>query len=138
ADAVTELAARVPVPAPTAAATLATWVGDLGSEDFLTREAAAKALDKVAGEAAPLLRAAAEKSPSAEVRKAAAELLGRAEAPPTRPDDLKVLRAAEVLEQLGTPAARALLEKWAAGPAGRRATAEAKAALERLKEAGAR
>ncbi len=133
ADAVKQIGDRVTVPTATPAATLAKYVADLESEDFATREAATTALDKIGGEAAPALHAAAVKSTSAEVRKVANELLGKLEAPAAKPDDLKVLRVVEVLERLDTAESRALLEKWAGGPAGHRATAEAAAALDRLR-----
>lgn len=133
AEAAKEAAARVTPPAPTPEAKLKRWVADLDSEDFQAREAAAAALAPVAGEAAPLLREAAAKSTSAEVRKLATELLGRLDTPPTKADDLRGLRAVEVLEGLGTPESRAVLEKWAGGPAGHRLVTEAAAALTRLK-----
>jgi hypothetical protein len=84
------------------------------------------------GEVSALLKQAAEKSASPEVRKLTSELLGKIEALATRSEDLKLLRAVEVLENLGTSEARAQLVKWAAGPAGHRMTVEA-AALARLK-----
>ena len=110
-------------------------VADLGSEDYATREAAGAALEGVGGEAIPVLREAVARSASAEVRKRANELIETAAAPAARPDELRAVRAVEVLEGLRTPGARALLEKWASGPKGRRTTAEAAAALARLKAA---
>jgi WD40 repeat protein len=134
-EAVKQAGERVSAPAAVPAAKLAQLVDDLGSEDFTTRESAMKELDRVGGEAVPLLKTAVAKSSSPEVRKLAAELLGRLDAPAVRPDDLKVLRAVEALEHIGTPAARALLEKWAAGPSGHRLTTESVAAVGRLKGA---
>ncbi len=136
AEAVKQTGERMPAPAAVPAAALAQHVADLGSDDFPTREAAVKALEKVGGEASALLKQAVEKSPGAEVRKLAAELLGKIDAPAARPDDLKVLRAVEAMENLGTPEARAQLEKWAAGPAGHRVTLEAATALARVKATG--
>ncbi len=136
AEAVKQLGERMPAPTPVPAATLVQHVTDLGSDEFQTREAAMKALEKVGGEASALLKEAVEKSPSPEVRKSATELLGKIDAPVARPDDLKVLRAVEAMENLGTPEARALLEKWAAGPAGHRITVEATTALARVKVSG--
>ena len=132
-EAVKQVGSRIPVPAALPAATLAQYVADLESDEFPTRERAVKALAQIGGEAGPLLKQAAENSPSAEVRKRATELLIQIDAPAARPDDLYVLRAVEVMEQLGTPQAREQLEKWAAGPSGRRVTVEATAALARLK-----
>ena len=136
AEAVKQTGERMPAPAAVPAASLAQHVADLGSDDFPTREAAVKALEKAGGEASARLKEAVEKSASAEVRKLAAELLGKIDAPAARPDDLKVLRAVEAMENLGTPEARAQLEKWAAGPAGHRVTLEAATALARLKATG--
>jgi hypothetical protein len=47
------------------------------------------------------------------------------------PERLRQTRACEVLEGIGTPAARELLRRWAAGPGGARLTAEATASLAR-------
>ncbi len=127
---------RLPVPAATPPAKLAELVDDLGSEEFATREAAVKALEKLGGEASAVLKQAVEKSPSSEVRKAAAELLSRIDAPAVRADDLRILRAVEAMENLRAGAGRSQLEKWAAGPAGHRLTVEAAAALARIKALG--
>jgi WD40 repeat protein len=107
-------------------------LADLDSDAFPTREAAAKELEAAGPSAAAALRRAAEKSVSAEVRKTAAEILAKVEGVPTRPNDLRAIRAVEVLESIGTHAAKQVLARWAAGPAGTWLTAEAAAALERL------
>jgi hypothetical protein len=132
-DAVRQAGERVVVPASVGAAKIAQYVADLESDDFPTREAAVKALEKVGGEAATLLKEAREKSASAEVRKLAGQLLGKIDSPSVRPDDLLFLRVVEALEHLDTPEARAQLEKWAAGAPGHRLTVEAAAALARGK-----
>jgi WD40 repeat protein len=136
ADAAKQVGERVPAPAPTPAATIAKHIDGLAADEFPDREAARKALEGLGGEAAAALRQAAEKSASPQVRKTAAELLDKLEAPATRADELRLLRAVEAMEHLGTPAARAVLDKWAAGPPGHRLTTEATAALARLKAAG--
>ncbi len=136
ADAVKQAGERIPTPTATPAEKLKQFVADLDSEDFPTREAAAKALEKVGGEASALLKDAVQKSPSAEVRKLAAELLGKIDAPATRAEDMRLFRVVEAVENLRTPEACALLEKWATGPAGHRLTIEAAAALARLKTTG--
>src|SRR5262249_58137165 len=125
-----------PTPAPVPTAQLAQYVADLANDDFQTREAAVKGLEKVGGEAGPPLREVAQKSTSAEARKLATELLGKIDAPATRAEDLRVLRLVEALENMGTAEARAQLEKWAAGPTGHRLTLEAASALSRLKASG--
>lgn len=133
AEAVKQASTRMPAPTATPAPKLAQLVADLASDDFTTREAAVKGLEKVGGEAGALLKEVMQKSESAEARKLAGELLGKIEAPAARADDLRILRIVEVMENLRTPEARMQLEKWAAGPAGHRLTVEATGALERLK-----
>jgi hypothetical protein len=48
------------------------------------------------------------------------------------PEELRGMRVVEVLEHVGTPDARRLLESLAAGAPGARLTQEAKASLDRL------
>ena len=136
AEAVKQAKERLPVPVPAPPAKLAQYVEDLGSEEFATREAALKALEKLGGEAGPVLRQALEKSPSAQVRAAATELLGKIDAPVSRAEDFRILRAVEALENLRSTESREQLKKWAAGPPGHRLTVEAAAALARLKALG--
>jgi hypothetical protein len=51
-----------------------------------------------------------------------------------RPEELREVRAVEVLETIGTPAARSLLKSLAGGGSGARLTDEAGFALERLEK----
>jgi WD40 repeat protein len=137
ADAPKALAERLPVPTATPPAKIAGLITDLGSDDYQTRRAAVAGLIAIGEEAADPLRRAAEKSPSPEVRKLADEVLVKLDGPPTRPEDLRVVRAVEVLENLARdhpekPEAREVLRKWAAGPPGHRQTTEAAVALARL------
>ena len=69
--------------------------------------------------------------PPLEVSRRIEDLLNKIECGPLTPETLQTLRAIEVLEHLGTPEARRLLEKLGGG-AEARETREAKAALERL------
>ncbi len=141
ADSVTMLAEKLAVPKPVPAATIAKWITDLGSDDYQTRRAAVKGLLGIGGEALPALREVLASSPNAEVRKLAEEAVLRLEAIPTKPDELRVIRAVEVLENLaqdeGVPKAvreqtRELVKQWAAGPRGHRQTEEARMADRRL------
>jgi RNA polymerase sigma factor (sigma-70 family) len=106
-------------------------LADLDSSEFTVREAAAKELTGLAERVEPALRRALKESPSAEVRRCVEALLAVPGAAPTG-DTLRALRAVWVLELVGTPEARQLLEALAKGAAAARQTVEAKAALERL------
>jgi hypothetical protein len=83
------------------------------------------------------LRAALKSSPSAEARKRIEALVARLEAQRVPPDQLRAVRAVEVLEWVGTPQAREILTGLAKGAPGAPLTADAGAALARLKAAGA-
>ena len=100
---------------------------------YAVREAATREL---AGRGALVegdLRAVWEKTRSAEQRERLEGLLNRLDptVPPTG-EVLRGLRAIWVLERLGTPEAKRLLETMAAGATGSRVTLEAKAALGRV------
>jgi WD40 repeat protein len=133
AEAAREVAARVPAPAAAPAGRIAKLVADLDSDDFRVRSAAVRELGQIGGEAGPALRAVAAKSANPEARQLAADVLARIANPPPTAAGLRAERAVEVLEGLGTTDARAVLAKWAAGPAGNRTAADAAAALARLK-----
>jgi hypothetical protein len=86
------------------------------------------------GEAAEAsLRRVLDEKPTLEVRKRAEELLRRLEAPVTDPDRLRAIRAAEVLERIGSPEAISFLKELAGGYPSARLTREAQASLKRLK-----
>ena len=78
-----------------------------------------KELEKAGGEASALLKVAVTKSSSAEVRKLAAELLGKIDSPAVRPDELKVLRPLNrwKTSELPRPA-----RNWRSGPPARPVT----------------
>ncbi len=127
---------RITIPASTPAAKITKLVADLDDEDFPVRQAAVKELEAIGGEAAAQLRSVAEKSSNAEARKLATGLLVRIETIPPNAEELRALRAVEVLEHIATADARTVLTKWAGGPAGTKLTAEAAAAVARLKAKG--
>jgi WD40 repeat protein len=102
----------------------------LGSPDFATRERATRALEEIGEAARGQLEAACKDGSSAEVRRRARALLGKLD--PRSAERLREVRAVQVLEYVGTPPARRLLEKLAGGAPGARLTQEAKASLERL------
>jgi hypothetical protein len=76
------------------------------------------------------LRAALTRTEAADVKKQLERILDTVYAPV--PERLRQVRAAEVLEGIGTPEAWRLLKKLATGAPGARLTREAKASLQRL------
>jgi WD40 repeat protein len=108
------------------------WIADLDDNRFPVREKAMKGLAEQGARAALPLRQALKGGLTEEARRRIEALL--AKAPGTVSDGLAVMRALHVLEQIGTPEARAVLREVAeAGgetPAGR----EARASLSRLEK----
>jgi WD40 repeat protein len=115
----------VPVTDPQVVARL---LAEFGSERFAERQQAAEALDKLGVSARPALRKALEGKPALEVSRRIELLLER----PDRSSSPQALRAAEVLEHIGTAEARRVLETLATGAPEARLTISARAALERL------
>jgi WD40 repeat protein len=112
---------------------LARLIADLDDKDFDRREAASKELAAVGPQAEPALRKALDETTSAEVRSRIKPLLKALdEWVVTDPDQLRALRAIWVLERIGTPEARAVLEDLAQGAPEARQTQEAKNALDFL------
>src|SRR5262249_25875780 len=110
---------------------LARLIADLDADDFAVREKATRELGELGALARPAVRQALAGKPSVEAR-------GRLERPEGRggsalgAEELRAWRAVEVLERLGTPEARQVLEKLAKGAAEVRQTEDAQAALQRL------
>jgi hypothetical protein len=106
----------------------------LDSERFEVRKKALAELQKLGDAARPALRKALDSKPSAEVRRQAERLLAEFDGPPSAPEQVRLVRAVEVLEWLGTAGARKQLELLAKGETEARLTREAKAALQRLEK----
>jgi hypothetical protein len=102
----------------------------LDSDQFETREKAAKELAKLGERIDPILREELERNASEEVQKRVKALLD--ERPPPSGETLRTLRAIQVLERIGTKEACAVLKKLASGAEAARESREAKEALERL------
>jgi RNA polymerase sigma factor (sigma-70 family) len=126
---------------------VARLLADLDADDFPVREKVRRELEQLGEECEPALRQALAKSPSLETRRSLEQLLSQMETARKEPfgEELRGLRAAEVLEQIGTPEARQVLEmltrgmSWSRrGTSSSRVTEEAQAALERLKRTGQR
>jgi hypothetical protein len=114
------------------AAAIARLIADLDDDDFGARETATEALRQMGDLAQPAMRAALEKTGSAEVRRRLEKLLERLEDSPVTADELMAVRGVEVLERIGSPAAKELLQQLAKGHESARVTREARSALERL------
>jgi hypothetical protein len=79
-----------------------------------------------------LLRKCLAGNPPLEVRQRVTQLLKRLQMAFTQPQQMQRRRAVEVLEHIGTPEARQLLEKIAHGAPEALLTQEVKVSLERL------
>ena len=109
------------------------WIDDLDSEDFDTRETAAKELRKRGSDVdGPLRARLANEETSAEVRRAIKELLEAIEGRSLPPEELRAVRSVLVLERAATPTAREVLKALAGGEPEARLTREASHALARL------
>jgi hypothetical protein len=108
-------------------------IAELEGDSFAVREQARRALEEAGRSVRPALLKALEAKPGAEKKRRLRQLLEGmpADTGPV-PALVRPLRAVELLERLGTPEARRLLEALARGQPGARLTAEARAALRRL------
>jgi hypothetical protein len=106
------------------------WITDLESDLFSVRQKATEELEKVGEPAEAALRKKLAEKPSLEVSQRIEKLLTKFD--PLSPNSLRILRAVEVLEHIGSSEAKQLLETLATGAEAARLTMEAKASLERL------
>jgi WD40 repeat protein len=110
---------------------LARLLASLDSDAFPERERATIELEKLGEALGPALRKVLTEQSSLEMRRRVKRLLEKLE-PTASPENLRVLRALEVLEHIGTAEARRVLERLADGTPEARLTREAKASLARL------
>ena len=106
-------------------------VQDLASEKFAVRESASKELEKSIEDIRSVLERALETKLPLESQRRLERLLARPTVLPPG-DDLRRVRAVALLERIGTPEARRLLEQLAQGAADARLTREAVSTLARL------
>jgi WD40 repeat protein len=109
-------------------------LADLDSRRFAPRDSATRELEKLGFAAESALRQALAGKPSSEARRRIERVLARLDG--TLP--LQVIRAVEVLERVGTPEARQVLQAVAHGAAEAGPTREAREALARLQARAAR
>jgi hypothetical protein len=96
------------------------------------REEASKALGQAGRSIRPALLKAVQSMPAPEKARRLRELLDATVAVMPPPEMLRPTRALEILERLGTPEARRLLQTLAGGNPNARLTTDAAAALRRL------
>jgi tricorn protease-like protein len=116
---------------PVAKETIARLIDQLDSDDFDLRDQATMELMKLGELAESELNKALDHK-SLEVRHRVTELLARLQGAGGSPDRLRSLRLVEILEQIGSPQARSLLEKMIKEDGDETLKAEANAALARL------
>jgi hypothetical protein len=132
-DSVLSLLANKLTPVPPAPqGRLPGLLANLDSNEFVRREKATRELEQLGELAGPALRKALKEKPSLEARKRMEVILEQIERRNLKPDRLRIVRAVQVLESIGTPKAKQILEGLAQGASGAGLTEEAKAALQRL------
>jgi RNA polymerase sigma factor (sigma-70 family) len=119
-----------PVAAPDARR-LERLITDLKSDRFGVRQRAVAELEKLGDLAESALRQVRAGNPPLDVRQRLDRLIEQLE-PSRSPRLLRLLRAIEVLEHIGSPEARALLQGLGQGAPGARLTREARLACRRL------
>ncbi len=108
----------------------------LSSDRFDEREQAGKALLQLGSRVRKDIVAALQKTPALDLERQLQDLLADIDSNHWTPDELRLLRAVEVLEHLGVPEARQPLRTLATGVASERISEAARAALARLERRG--
>lgn len=111
---------------------LAQWIRDLDSDRFSVRQQATAQLAALGSVAEPALQKVLENKPSLEVHRRVEDILKQIGQRQLTAEQLRIIRAVEVLELAGTPEARAALEKFAQAKTASFLTREAAAAVTRL------
>jgi WD40 repeat protein len=107
-------------------------ITNLSAAKFAQRDVAIRRLKQIGTRSLPALEQALKKAPDLETGRRIQELLKTVETSLT-PETLRDVRAMQILEMIGTQAARKLLGETARGDAGAGKTRMAQAALVRLK-----
>ncbi len=118
--------------APADAEKVRQWIADLESRQFAARQRAMKSLEKLGELAVPALEKVLKAGPPLETRIRVEQLLEKLTGAVLTDDRLRLVRALEVLELVGTSEARQVLEALSRGAPGALPTREAQGALERL------
>jgi hypothetical protein len=104
----------------------------LDAEEFKDRQEARKELDRLGRAAVPRVKARLAAGGSDELKRHLGAFLAQHDRQEPSPDELRALRAVEILEAIGTPSARKLLGELAAGEPGIRLTEDAAGAVRHL------
>jgi WD40 repeat protein len=110
-------------------------LADLGDSAFKVREKAAANLLQMDGAVVPFIDKALASAPVLEVQLRLKKIRDQLTSLLLTGEALRLSRAVEVLEHIGTPEARRLLERLAGGAPGSLTTTSARAALDRLTRA---
>jgi WD40 repeat protein len=119
-------------PIPKESANAAAMVADLDNSSFAKREAASAAIAKLGEDAIVALRSALANKPSPEHRERLEKALANLKQQVTAPEDVRRLRALQVLEQIGDAPSIDLLKKMGEGASEAWITQEAKESVARL------
>jgi WD40 repeat protein len=114
------------------AARVQALLAQMDSPQFKERQRAEAELGEFGERVVPFVDKVLAAKPTLEVRKRLEGLLERLAAEPWSGERLRILRAVEVLERVGTAEARQVLQRLADGAPGALATTSAQAALQRL------
>jgi WD40 repeat protein len=117
---------------PVEARKIEQWVADLDSPKFRLRQQATTELEKLGELAVPALAKVLASRPRLETQRRVELLLDKAAARTFTAEQLRLVRALEVLELLATTEARQVLMTLSGGAAAALPTREAQAALDRL------
>jgi hypothetical protein len=111
---------------------IARLLNQLDTAEFEVREKASEGLQEMGVLAESALRRALRNKSSLEVRHRLEQILDKVESGTRPPDQLRILRAFEVLELIGSKDAQQVLRERSQGPSDSWLTLEAKASLARL------
>jgi WD40 repeat protein len=129
--AVPYLAERIKPATPADPSKLKKLIVDLDSDEFTERANAAEDLEKLGELAVPALQKVLMGQPSLELRRRAEQMVARLTRGVLNGEQVRLVRALEVLERSGTPAARHLLESLAKGAPDALVTRKGQESLER-------
>jgi WD40 repeat protein len=119
-------------PAQASGRSIEAMIADLDSPRYPVRQKATAELARLGKRARPALVQALAGNPTLEMKRRAQGLLDKLGRQEPHPEDLRAMRAVEILEHIGSAEARRFLETLARGSAEALLTLEARAALERL------